>query len=273
MPHTTVVIAERRGPVLILVLNRPERRNAWNRAMQQAYFDALEGAENDPSVRAIVLTGAGATFCVGADLEALARIGAGDPRAVRLSERPTSMPLGIRKPLIAAINGSCAGIGLIQALYCDVRFVARDARLTTAYARRGLIGEHGIAWLLPRIVGRANALDLLLSGRVIDGEEAVALALANWVCEPDDLLERAVAYASQLAEQCSPAAMAVIKAQLRDEAEADVTAALERSRELMLESYQRPDLREGVLSFRERRPPRFPPLPPRDAPSGGHADR
>ena len=263
MADESVVIQERRGPVLVLVLNRPARRNAWNRAMQEAYFDALDAAEDDPGVRAIVLTGGGATFCVGADLEALGLIGDGDPRAARAPERPTSFPLGIRKPLIAAINGSCAGIGLVQALYCDVRFVARDARLTTAYAQRGLIGEHGITWLLPRIVGRAHALDLLLSARVIDGEEAAEIGLANWVCEPDDVRERAVAYASQLAQGCSPSAMAVIKAQMRADADGELTAALERSRALMLESYRRPDLREGVASFRERRPPNFPPLLPR----------
>jgi enoyl-CoA hydratase/carnithine racemase len=264
MADEPVVIQERRGAVLILILNRPARQNAWNRAMQEAYFDALESAEGDPTVRAVVLTGAGTRFCVGADLDVLERIGGGDPAAARAPERPTSLPLGVRKPLIAAINGSCAGIGLIQALYCDVRFVARDAHLTTAYAQRGLVGEHGITWLLPRIVGRAHAMDLLLSGRVIDGKEAAAIGLANWVCDADDIRERAVAYASQLADRCSPAAMAVIKGQVCDDAEADLSAALGRSRALMLQSYQWPDLREGVVSFRERRLPRFPPLPQAD---------
>jgi enoyl-CoA hydratase/carnithine racemase len=264
MEAEPMVLRERRGAVLVLALNRPARRNAWTRRMQEEYFDALEAAEDDPGVRAIVLTGSGDGFCVGADLEALRRIGDGDPRATRVASRPTSFPLGLRKPLVAAINGSCAGIGLIQALYCDVRFVARDARLTTAYAQRGLTAEHGIAWLLPRVVGHATAADLLLSGRVIDGEEAAAIGLANWVCNTTAVRGEAVAYATRLAEQCSPAAMAAIKAQLRQATTGDMAEAMEHSRAVMLESYTWPDLREGVVSFRERRPAKFPPLPGRE---------
>jgi enoyl-CoA hydratase/carnithine racemase len=260
-----VILKERRGPVLVIALNRPARLNAWTRAMQEAYFDALEAADDEPEVRAVVLTGTGRGFCVGADMSTLDRVGDDNARKSRAPARPTSLPLGLRKPLIAAINGSCAGIGFVQALYCDVRFVARDAKLATAYARRGLIGEHGISWLLPQVVGRANALDLLISGRAIDGEEAGAIGLANWVCDPEAVLEEAVTYAGQIAELCSPSAIAVIKQQVREHAQVDLADALEQSRSAMLESYSWPDLREGVASFRESRPPRFPPLPPRAA--------
>jgi enoyl-CoA hydratase/carnithine racemase len=251
---------ERHGAVLLITLNRPARLNAWTRRMQEAYFDTLEQADDDSAIRAIVVTGAGAGFCAGADLETLDRIGSGGFRPSPAEARPTSLPLAVRKPLIAAINGSCAGMGLIQALYCDVRFVAREARLTTAYAQRGLVAEHGISWLLPRIVGRGNALDLLLSARVISGEEAFELGLANWVCDAPDVVEAATAYAARLAERCSPAALAVIKEQVRAHEDVDLASALEQSRTAMVDSYTWPDLLEGVASFRERRAPRFPPL-------------
>jgi len=259
-PDEGVVITTRRGPVTVLTLNRPDRMNAWTRRMQEEYFDALEHAESDPDVRAVVLTGSGGAFCAGADMAALDRVGSGDPKARRVLDRPTSLPLFFRKPLLAAVNGACAGMGLVQALYCDLRFVAHDAKLTTAYARRGLIAEHGISWLLPRITGYANAMDLLLSGRAVVGDEALALGLANRLCDPGSVLEDGIAYATELAERSSPAAMAVIKRQIRLHAASSLQEAVDDSRRLMLASYDWPDLREGVASFRERRVPRFPPL-------------
>src|SRR3712207_2100776 len=148
---------------ILLTLNRPDRLNAWTAEMQRDYFDLLDEAGSRDDVRAIVVTGAGRGFCAGADMEALQEIGAGglDEAAAAQDTRPQTFPLGIPKPVIAAINGPCAGIGLVQALVCDIRFAAADAKITTAFARRGLVAEHGMPWLLPRLVGHAHALDLL----------------------------------------------------------------------------------------------------------------
>jgi enoyl-CoA hydratase/carnithine racemase len=158
------------------------------------------------------------------------------------------------------INGACAGIGLVQALMCDVRFAASGAKLTTAFARRGLVAEHGISWLLPRLIGPARALDLLLSGRVLLAEEALELGLVNRVLEPGELLEQTLAYAVELAQHCSPASMATMKRQVYDALEQGLEEATGEADRLMLESFAAPDFVEGVTSFLERRDPRFAPL-------------
>jgi enoyl-CoA hydratase/carnithine racemase len=258
---TTPVLAERRGSVLVLTLNRPERLNAWNDALEECYFDLLLEADADPDVRAIVVTGAGRGFCAGADLDDLSELGPGRPTGhVADRRRPRALPLSIRTPMIAAINGPVAGIGLVEALYCDVRFCVPDAKITTAFARRGLVAEYGISWILPRLVGRGRALDLLLSGRVIRGEEATAIGLVEHLAESAQLLDAAVEYARDLAESCSPWSMATIKAQVAHDADRSLADALAASDALILESLGRPDIVEGVASHIARRPPRFPGL-------------
>jgi enoyl-CoA hydratase/carnithine racemase len=252
----------RHGPaagVAVLTLNRPERGNAWTLELQQAYFDELDAAVADADVRAIVVTGAGTKFCVGADAGALDgfRVAGGLPATA--DPRPNAHPLSVPKPLIAAVNGSAAGIGLVHALYCDVRFVAEDARLTTAFVRRGLAAEGGISWLLPRIVGRSRALDLLISGRTIDSREAGRLGLADWVLPAAGVLDAAVAYAADLAAHCSPGSMAMVKRQVLAHASADVTTSILESERLMHDALAGPDFAEGIQSFLDRRPPRFPP--------------
>jgi enoyl-CoA hydratase/carnithine racemase len=255
-----LVLAERRGAVLVLTLNRPDRLNAWTDALEDAYFAQLDAAEDDPGVRAIVVTGAGRGFCAGADMDDLARAPGAGAAAVR-RERPRTFPLTVRKPLIAAINGAAAGLGLVEALFCDVRFATSEAKLTTAFARRGLIAEYGVAWLLPRLVGRSAALDLLLSGRVVRGEEALALRLVDRLS--DRVVDDAVAYAQDLADHCSPWSMATIKAQLQAGLEQGFNDATAEAEALMLASFGRPDVKEGVASYLDRRPPAFPSLDPR----------
>ena len=248
--------------VAVLTLNRPERLNAWTFELEDAYFDALEECVGDDAVRVIVVTGAGRGFCAGFDMQELQAMSSGeaqdsgDPR----ERRPQTTPLTIGKPIIAAINGACAGLGLVQALMCDVRFAAAGAKLTTAFARRGLVAEHGISWILPRLVGPARALDLLLSGRVVLAEEAGEMGLVNRVVAPDALLDETLAYARDLAANCSPASMATMKAQVYRALEQPLSEALEDANRLMLESFGRPDFAEGVASFVERREPSFPPL-------------
>ncbi len=249
--------------VALITLNRPDRLNAWTGEMEERYFAALEeyGARED--VRVIVVTGAGRGFCAGADMQGLQSIGEGtvDEAEARRERRPQSFPHTIPKPVIAAINGACAGIGLVAALMCDIRFAAAEAKITTAFARRGLVAEYGIGWILPRLVGPAHALDLLFSGRVLLGEEAAQLGLVNRAITGDGVLEATLAYARDLAVNCSPASMAAMKAQVYADLERDLDGAMADAGERMLASFQAPDFVEGVTSFVERREPRFAPLP------------
>ncbi|MGH7899004.1 MAG: enoyl-CoA hydratase-related protein, partial [Candidatus Binatia bacterium] len=152
-----VVLRDLQDGVATLTLNRPERLNAWTPEMEIRYFGLLDEAAADPDVRVIVVTGAGRGFCPGFDMDALRDIGeGGEPRS---SGKPQTHPLTIPKPILAAINGACAGLGLVQALMCDLRFAAAGAKFTTSFVRRGLIAEHGSSWMLPRLVGHARALD------------------------------------------------------------------------------------------------------------------
>ena len=248
--------------VALITLNRPERLNAWTAEMGHAYFDALEECDASTQVRAIVVTGAGRGFCAGADMQELKALGDGDLEAVSVvpDDRPQTFPLSISKPIVAAVNGACAGLGLVHALMCDIRFAAADAKLTTAFSRRGLVAEHGISWILPRLVGPARALDLLLSGRVVLGEEAATLGLVNRAVEPEKLLEQTLAYARELAVNSSPASMATMKRQVYADLTRELPDALEEANRLMGESFTAPDFVEGVASFMERREPRFAPL-------------
>jgi enoyl-CoA hydratase/carnithine racemase len=253
------VLAERRGPVLLLTLNRPERLNAWSDELEARYFELLDEAEADPEVRAIVLTGAGKGFCAGADFEDLQAAPADDP-TIFDRPRPRALPMTLRKPLIAAINGAAAGLGLVEAIYCDVRFCTPEAKLTTAFVQRGLIAEYGSAWILPRLIGRGAAFDLLLSGRILRGTEAKELGLVDRLVDREEIVDAAVAYAAELAVNSSPASMAVIKAQLRASADSSFADSFADAEVKIRESFRHPDVREGVASYLERRPPSFAPL-------------
>lgn len=256
-----LVLYEVRDGVALLTLNRPERLNAWTPALEDDYFAALERAGSSEQVRAIIVTGAGRGFCAGADMQQLQELSSHTPPSANGAERrPQSLPLTIPKPIIAAINGPCAGIGLVQALMCDIRFAAAGAKFTTAFARRGLVAEHGISWLLPRLLGPARALDLLLSGRVLLAEAAGELGLVNRVLPGELLLEQTFDYARELAENCSPASMATMKRQVYADLERGLRQATDEADALMLASFAAPDFAEGVQSFVERRSPHFAPL-------------
>ncbi len=254
--------------IATITLNRPDRMNAWTPIMERDVRHAMETAAADDNVRVIVLTGAGRAFCAGADMDALKGLDPDDiKRAASLppfdmNSRPDWQARyayypSIPKPVIGMLNGATAGIGLVHALYCDLRFAADNTVFTTAFSRRGLIAEHGISWMLPRIVGHANALDLLMSARRVSSEEALRIGLVNRLCPPEQLREQTYAYARDLADFVSPSAIAVIKRQLYDVPfQTLAEATIDANREMVV-ALRGSDFREGVASFMEKRPPRF----------------
>ena len=263
--------------VTMITLNRTDRLNAWTRTMAIEVKDAIGQAGNDPDVRCIVVTGAGRGFCAGADMEALQQIeeaGAGAvARAnvdgpVDFADAP-GPDLGNHfpgrfgymyacpKPIIAAINGPCAGIGLIFALYADLRFAAADAKFTTAFAQRGLIAEHGLSWLLPRLIGETRALDLLFTARKFLGAEADALGLVNKALLGAELMDHVAGVARHLAHEVSPRSVGVMKRQIRAAYHQSFTEALAVADAEMEKSFSTFDFTEGVESFTQRRAPAF----------------
>jgi enoyl-CoA hydratase/carnithine racemase len=254
--------------VATITLNRPERLNAWTAIMEREVRQAMEAAAVDEGVRVIVLTGAGRGFCAGADMGVLQDIDASAMkddswmRPFDMNRRPDYQTRyafypAIAKPVIAMLNGPTAGIGLVHALYCDIRFAADTAVFTTSFARRGLIAEHGISWMLPRIVGHANALDLLLSARKVLAPEAQAMGLVNKVYPAQELAAATNAYARDLADNVSPRSMAVIKRQQYEAPFQTLAQNTISANAEMLQSFGTEDFREGVAHFVEKRAPRF----------------
>lgn len=244
--------------VLLLTLNRPESRNQWTGALETAYFDALDEAGRDPTVRAIVVTGAGSTFCPGLDPEALQNTAGG--QAYLPDRRRQTFTTTIQKPVIAAINGACAGIGLVQALYCDYRFAVPGAKMTTAFSKRGLPAEDGTSWIVTRLAGPSKGFDLLVTGRVFLSDEALALGLVDQLVPAESLIEAATSYARQIATEVSPVAAAMIKAQVWHDLGATLEDARLLSRHFLAVAKLQPDFAEGAAALVERRPPEFPPF-------------
>lgn len=256
-----------RDRVATVTLNRPERLNAWTAVMAEEVKSALHAAEADADVRAIVITGAGRGFCAGADMSKLsaaaagttALIGTDRPQAQGIAAnfaQPCSYLLGISKPVIAAINGPVAGIGLVVATFCDIRYMSAGAKLTTAFARRGLVAEHGIAWLLPKLIGPMHALDLLYTARSVDAEEAERIGLVKRL--PDEgFLQAVQARASDIANLSSPRSTAIIKRQLYEAMFQSLAEATEIANREQQACRDTEDFREGVAHFVEKRKPNF----------------
>lgn len=257
--------------VATITLNRPEKLNAWTMRLGAEVRHAAFTADRDPAVRAIVVTGAGKGYCAGADMDMLQGLGRGAgldaiPDALRVEPDPSlpeafrgeySYPMGLGTPVIAAMNGVAAGLGLSYALYYDLRFASDRARLGFLFPRRGLIAEHGSAWILPRLVGMAHAADLLFSGRLVAAEEALAMGLVNRVVPHDSLLAHVQEYARELATQCSPRSLRIMKRQLLTNQSGDLASSIREAEAEMVACFGTEDFREGVASFVERRPPRF----------------
>jgi enoyl-CoA hydratase/carnithine racemase len=262
------ILYEVSDKIATITLNRPDRMNAWTPIMERDVRNAMEAAAGDDNVRVIVLTGAGRAFCAGADMDALKGLDPSDMRRAEnippfdMNRRPDWQTRygyypSIPKPVIGMLNGATAGIGLVHALYCDLRFAADNTVFTTAFARRGLIAEHGISWMLPRVVGHANALDLLMSARRVSSEEALRINLVNRIYPPEQLREETYAYARDLADFVSPSAIAVIKRQLYDVPfQTLAEATIDANREMQV-ALKGSDFREGVASFMEKRAPKF----------------
>jgi len=257
MTADDVVLYEAGDGIATITLNRPDRLNAWTGPMGRAYFDALETAADDPDVRVIVITGAGRGFCAGADMDMLQGIGEAGGTDQGPDNRPHTYATQIPKPVIAAINGACAGLGFVHAMMADIRFAAEGAKFTTAFSRRGLVAEHGVSWVLPRLVGPAVSMDLLMSGRVFLAEEAAELGVVNKTVPADELMTTVMDYAKELAANVASTSMSVIKHQVWTHYEQSLDEALAETNDLMARSLRRADFKEGVASFVDKRSPNF----------------
>jgi enoyl-CoA hydratase/carnithine racemase len=254
------VLVSREGSVALVTLSRPDKLNAWTPLMSELYQYHLDELDRDTAVRAVVVTGAGRGFCAGGDLSLkLAGKEAGADSREPFVGAIHAMKL--RKPVIAAINGACAGAGLTVALTCDLRFAASGAKFSSAFARRGRVGTPGLPWLLSRLTGPAVALDLLLSGRTFDAEEAARLGLVNTVTAREKVVDDALSYARELCAYSAPRSMAVLKRAVYTSLDESFQEAVETGKDLLAQSRDWPEASEGVKSYAERRLPDFPPLP------------
>ena len=274
-PDILYVVNDR---IATITLNRTDKLNAYTGRMAMSIKQAMADANADAAVRAIVLTGAGRGFCAGADMEVLSSAvtagGAGNARSGEADLDKRFSPaidldaefrdaerfgffVKTKKPIIAAINGPVAGIGLVMALYADLRFATDDAVFTTSFAQRGLIAEHGISWLLPKLIGQANALDLLFSARKIRTDEALHMGLINKAFARESFMVDVMAYAHYLTQHVSPRSMAIMKAQVWKANFQDFNAALDTADSEMKKSLAHPEFKEGVSHFLEKRAPRF----------------
>jgi enoyl-CoA hydratase/carnithine racemase len=268
-----VVLYEVKDRIATLTFNRPDRLNAFNAEMAAALRQAMEKAARDEGVRVIILTGAGRGFCAGADMERLSGtagsgganlareappppLEAGGSRRPDFQQRYSYFP-AVPKPIIAAVNGPAAGLGFIFACYCDIRVAGSEAIFTTAFSRRGLIAEYGLAWLLPRLVGPGHAADLLYSARRVSAEEAARIGLVNRTIPQAKLMDEVRAYASELASAVSPRSMSVMKRQLWEGLLSGLHEAIELANGEMPPAFKSEDFREGVAHFVEKRPARF----------------
>jgi enoyl-CoA hydratase/carnithine racemase len=257
--------------IAVLWLDRPHRMNAWTGRMHAEYRWCLARADDDPAVRVIVVTGKGRAFCVGGDAEALqghVSKGGYDPGTPAHMASPGygtdpwfdasfAYHFGLSKPVIAAMNGPAAGVGLALACFADLRFAAAGAKFTTAHGKLNLPAEYGLSWLLPRMIGLTRANELLLSSRVFLAEEAERLGMVNAVYASDQLMSRTLAYARDLKDTVSPDSLRQTRWQIYRDLHRAVGPAVEESESLIRQMMKHPDYREGVAAFLDKRPPRW----------------
>jgi enoyl-CoA hydratase/carnithine racemase len=259
--------------IATITLARPRRRNAWTGRMHAEYRWCLSEANCDPAVRVVVVTGdpAGQAFCAGADLAALeghaekGRYDAGTDDQIAMPgygvdpafDASFAYHFGLDKPVIAAINGAAAGVGLVLAAFADLRFAAAGAKFTTAHGRFNFPAEFGLSWVLPRIVGLTHANDLLLSSRVFTAEEALTMGFLNKVLPAEELMGEVMAYAGTLARSVSPGSARATKHQIYRDLHRDAAAAVGEAERLVDEMIRDPDYAEGVKAWLAKRPARW----------------
>jgi enoyl-CoA hydratase/carnithine racemase len=259
------------GGVAVITLNRPHRNNAWTGRMETEYHHTMYQADHDDGVGVVLLTGEGRNFCVGADSKALeihAEAGGydsgvrepllepGDPEHPAYGT-PHGFPLAMSKPVVSAINGAAAGIGFVVACFTDIRIAAEGAKLTPSSAKLGLPGEHAVTWILPRLIGYGRATELMLSSRVVDADEALAIGLVNAVYPREQLLERALEYARNLIGGSAPSSLRVTKAQLSHDLYRPLRESAEESVRLIDEMVGSAEFSQGVAALTGRRSPDF----------------
>jgi len=262
--------------IATVTLNRPDRLNAITRQLQEDLFNALNEADKDVDVRVIILTGAGRGFCAGADMKGLdetsnrdwsdvsdeewVRENCKDHKmdGVRIDFRKTNCYFpGISKPIIGAINGACVGLGFVLPLFCDIRFASEAARFGTAFAQRGLIAEHGVSWMLPRLIGISNTFDLLYSARLINADEALRMGLVSKVYPADSFMDDVREYASWLATGVSPRSLKEMKREVYNALFQTLAEATDEANLDMAKSFKTYDFKEGVAHFIEKRAAKF----------------
>jgi enoyl-CoA hydratase/carnithine racemase len=257
--------------IATLTLHRPDRLNSWTGRMHTEYRWALDQAEKDDEVRAIVITGAGRGFCAGADTAALethVERGGYDPGTPDDLAMPGygvrdefdanfAYQFGMTKPIVAAVNGAAAGVGLVIACYADIRFAARGAKLTTAHGKLNLPAEYGLSWLLPRLIGVTRANDILLSSRTFLSDEAYELGLFNALLDPEELLPHTYDYVRRMIQSVSPGSLRETKRQIYSDLHGDVGAAVRHADDMLDRMMREPDYKEAVAAYTEKRPPRW----------------
>ena len=269
------IIYEKKDRIATVTMNRPERLNAWTPKMGAELKAAMVDADRDADIRAIIVTGAGRAYCAGAEMSNLSSVAQGNTRATQAVDMPASddgwltehradyrgqfswvMALG--KPVIAAINGACVGLGLTSSLYYDIRIASERARLGLIFPQRGLAIEHGSSWMLPRIVGLAHAMELAVTGRLVEAKEALEMGLVTRVVAPEQLIPAAREIAGEIASKCSPLGVAQARRLVYRHLFTDLATAIKEDDETMVRMLGSEDFKEGVKAFLEKRPPRWP---------------
>ena len=259
MSYETILFEVDPDGVATLTLNRPDKRNAWNRQMGLEIRAALKDGDARDDVRAIVVTGAGKDFCVGADLEGAGKVFEGVREGEATGQqRLTLKAWDVRKPIIGALNGAVAGVGATLPLHWDIRLAGESTRITFVFVKRGLTPEAASTWMLPRIVGLTRASELLLTGRLVRATEALEMGLVSRVVPDAELLPTAQALAREIARETAPVAVALTKQLIwRFLSEPDPSEAERLDGLVFGWTTQSPDAKEGIRSFLDKRPPRW----------------
>jgi enoyl-CoA hydratase/carnithine racemase len=269
------IIYDKSDRIATVTFNRPEKMNAWTPTMGAETRTALLDADRDPTIGAIIVTGAGRAYCAGADMGGLSEISSGRASATGGGSGPSpdqeewlralrpdyrnqyAYVLGLSKPVIGAINGACVGLGFTTCLYQDIRIASENARMGLIFVQRGLAIEHGSSWMLSRIVGVARAVELAVTGRLVDADEALRIGLVHRVVPQAKLIETARQVAGHIANNCSPLGVSEAKKLVWRHLFTDLATAIREDDESMTMMTRSEDFKEGVQAFIEKRPAKY----------------